>query len=72
MSTGRQDDALNQPTEELPALHEDGPGPAPALEPEPASEPEPAPESEPGSAAAPAVVEPAPAPAAAPGSMIEA
>ncbi len=45
---------MNQPTEELPALHEDGPGPAPA------------PESEPGSAAAPAVVEPAPAPAAAP------
>ena len=57
---------MNQPTEELPALHEDGPGPAPAPEPEPASEPEPAPESEPGSAAAPAVVEPAPAPAAAP------
>ena len=51
---------MNQPTEELPALHEDGPGPAPA------PEPEPAPESEPGSAAAPAVVEPAPAPAAAP------
>lgn len=51
---------MNQPTEELPAVHEDGPGPAPA------SEPEPAPESEPGSAAAPAVVEPAPAPAAAP------
>lgn len=57
---------MNQPTEELPALHEDGPGLAPAPEPEPASEPEPAPESEPGSAAAPAVVEPAPAPAAAP------
>lgn len=53
---------MNQPTEELPALHEDGPGPTPAPEPEP----EPAPESEPGSAAAPAVVEPAPAPAAAP------
>lgn len=53
---------MNQPTEELPALHEDGPGPALAPEPEP----EPAPESEPGSAAAPAVVEPAPAPAAAP------
>ena len=57
---------MNQPTEELPALHEDGPGLAPAPEPEPASEPEPAPESEPGSAAAPAVAEPAPAPAAAP------
>lgn len=59
---------MNQPTEELPALHEDGPGPALAPEPEPvpAPEPEPAPESEPGSAAAPAVVEPAPAPAAAP------
>lgn len=59
---------MNQPTEELPAVHEDGPGPAPAPEPEPvpAPEPEPAPESEPGSAAAPAVVEPAPAPAAAP------
>ena len=26
MSAGRQDDALNQPTEELPSLHEDGPG----------------------------------------------
>ena len=38
---------MNQPTEELPALHEDGPGPAPA--------------PEPGSAAAPAVAEPAPA-----------
>ena len=48
MSAGRQDDALNQPTEELPSLHEDGPGPAPA--------------SEPDSAAAPAVAEPAPAP----------
>ena len=47
MSAGRQDDALNQPTEELPSLHEDGPGPAPA--------------SEPGSAATPAVAEPAPA-----------
>ena len=47
MSAGRQDDALNQPTEELPSLHEDGPGPAPA--------------PEPGSAAAPAVAEPAPA-----------
>ena len=51
MSAGRQDDALNQPTEELPSLHEDGPGPAPA--------------PEPGSAAAPAVAEPAPAPEAA-------
>lgn len=56
---------MNQPTEELPAVHEDGPGPAPA------SEPEPAPESEPGSAAAPAVVEPAPAPAAAPEPVAE-
>ena len=55
---------MNQPTEELPALHEDGPGPALAPEPGPAlaPEPEPAPESEPGSAAAPAVVEPTPAP----------
>ena len=57
---------MNQPTEELPAVHEDGPGPipspAPALEPGPgpvAAEPAPAPQS--GSAATPAM---APEPAA--------
>ena len=80
MSAGRQDDALNQPTEELPSLHEDGPGPAPASEPgsaaapavaEPAVEPEPAaesgpvPASEPGPEPVPAS-EPAPALAASP------
>ena len=32
MSAGRQDDSLNQPTEELPSLHEDGPEPAPSPE----------------------------------------
>lgn len=53
---------MNQPTEELPAVHEDGPGPIPALEPGPgpvAAEPAPAPQS--GSAATPAM---APEPAA--------
>ena len=71
---------MNQPTEELPAVHEDGPGPvpapAPALEPGPgpvAAEPAPAPQS--GSAATPAmapepaaviVVGPGPAPASEP------
>ena len=58
---------MNQPTEELPAVHEDGPepvpSPAPALEPGPepvpALEPAPAPQS--GSAATPAM---APEPAA--------
>ena len=63
---------MNQPTEELPAVHEDGPGPVPALEPGPgpvlalepgpgpvAAEPAPAPQS--GSAATPAM---APEPAA--------
>ena len=72
MSAGRQDDALNQLTEVLPSLHEDGPEPAPALEPgsantpavvEPAAAPAPSPEL--GSAATPAVAEPAPSPAAA-------
>ena len=67
---------MNQPTEELPAVHEDGPGPipapAPALEPgpgpvpalEPGPEPvaaEPAPAPQSGSAATPAM---APEPAA--------
>ena len=72
---------MNQPTEELPAVHEDGPepvpAPAPALEPGPgpvpALEPAPAPQS--GSAATPAmapepaaviVVGPGPAPASEP------
>ena len=67
---------MNQPTEELPAVHEDGPGPIPALEPGPgpvAAEPAPAPQS--GSAATPAmapepaaviVVGPGPAPASEP------
>ena len=72
---------MNQPTEELPAVHEDGPepvpSPAPALEPGPepvpALEPAPAPQS--GSAATPAmapepaaviVVGPGPAPASEP------
>ena len=67
---------MNQPTEELPAVHEDGPGPVPALEPGPgpvAAEPAPAPQS--GSAATPAmasepaaviVVGPGPAPASEP------
>ena len=79
MSAGRQDDALNQPTEELPSLHEDGPGPAPApapgsaapavaepaVEPEPAAESGPVPASEPGPEPVPAS-EPAPALAASP------
>ncbi|WP_315213758.1 hypothetical protein [Actinomyces dentalis] len=60
MSADRQDDALNQPTEELPAVHEDGPepvpSPAPALEPGP----EPVPALEPGPG--PVAAEPAPAP----------
>ena len=51
---------MNQPTEELPAVHEDGPGPipspAPALEPGP----EPVPALEPGPG--PVAAEPAPAP----------
>ena len=55
---------MNQPTEELPAVHEDGPGPipspAPALEPGPG----PAPALEPGPGPVPAL-EPGPGPVAA-------
>ena len=61
---------MNQPTEELPAVHEDGPGPipspAPALEPGPGPVPalepgpEPVPALEPGPG--PVAAEPAPAP----------
>ena len=72
MSGGRPDDSLNQPTEELPALHHAEPEPAP--EPESVPEPEPVPELvppafepvppafEPGSAAAAAVPGPVPEP----------
>lgn len=68
MSGGRPDDPLNQPTEELPALHHAEPEPAP----EPAPGPEPVPELvppafepvppafEPGAAAAAPEPEPAP------------
>ena len=69
MSAGRQDDALNQPTEELPSLHEDGPGPAPAPEPGSAAAPavaEPAPASEPAVEPESAAVEPGPVPASEP------
>ena len=56
---------MNQPTEELPAVHEDGPGPgpspAPALEPGPGPIPSPAPALEPGPEPVPAL-EPGPEP----------
>ena len=65
---------MNQPTEELPAVHEDGPGPipspAPALEPGPGPVPalepgpEPVPALEPGPGPVPAL-EPGPGPVAA-------
>ena len=61
MSGGRPDDSLNQPTEELPALHHAEPEPAP--EPEPVPEPVPElvpPAFEPGAAAAAPEPEPAP------------
>lgn len=61
---------MNQPTEELPAVHEDGPGPVPAPAPalEPGPEPVPALEPGPGPVLAlepgpgPVAAEPAPAP----------
>ena len=61
MSGGRPDDPLNQPTEELPALHHAEPGPAtePELAPEPGPEPVPGPVPEP----VPPAFEPAPEPA---------
>ena len=63
MSGGRPDDPLNQPTEELPALHHAEPEPVP--EPGPAPEPEPGPEPVPGPVPelVPPAFEPAPEPA---------
>ena len=57
MSGGRPDDSLNQPTEELPALHHAEPEPAP--EPESVPEPEPVPESVPEPEPVPELVPPA-------------
>lgn len=51
---------MNQPTEELPAVHEDGPGPIPAPAPALEPGPEPVPALEPGPG--PVAAEPAPAP----------
>lgn len=51
---------MNQPTEELPAVHEDGPGPAPASAPALEPGPEPVLALEPGPG--PVAAEPAPAP----------
>ena len=51
---------MNQPTEELPAVHEDGPGPVPAPAPALEPGPEPVPALEPGPG--PVAAEPAPAP----------
>lgn len=69
MSAGRQDDALNQSTEELPALHEDGPEPVPAPEPEPGPEPVPAPAAAPQSGSA--ATEPLPMPEASKTSVLD-
>lgn len=65
MSGDRPDDPLNQPTEELPALSEDGPGPESGSEPGPTPEPGPA-DAGPGPAPAPepAATEPLPLPEA--------
>lgn len=51
---------MNQPTEELPAVHEDGPGPGPSPAPAPEPGPGPVPALEPGPE--PVAAEPAPAP----------